>query len=318
MLRASGLSSRSALVLQNHDLLSCGPLARGASLRQWRALRQRYLRSVFFDDLPTFLFSREPRDLLTNLPVLRRAQKVVFWLGTGLIDQLLVSWLVGEAEVIGADPRDFRVMQFHRHGMRGYDILSIAILNPDDLRELAQGVEATPIDVDETRAAWEAVTSPEPDQLVGFCSRSSTQLSLLKSALVTLLRRYPDARTGLNFWDYELLKYCGEVGPRAVRVVGHTMGSNMETPDWPGDSYLFARLRRLGDSRLRHPLVRFSGRLSRIRSAEVSLTDVGSDVLAGRANPVTLNGIDDWVGGVHLDSSAGRVWFHQDGRLTVT
>jgi hypothetical protein len=28
-----------------------------------------------------------------------------------------------------------------------------------------------------------------------------------------------------------------------------------------------------------------------------------------------LNGIDDWVGGVHLDSRAGNVWYHKDGTL---
>ena len=45
------------------------------------------------------------------------------------------------------------------------------------------------------------------------------------------------------------------------------------------------------------------------------LTPFGQRVLDGKANFVAMNGIDDWVFGVHLQSDAGRVWFHRDGEL---
>ena len=48
-----------------------------------------------------------------------------------------------------------------------------------------------------------------------------------------------------------------------------------------------------------------------------TITDAGRAVLNGEANAVALNGIDDWVAGVHLDSKAGRVWFHRDGELVA-
>ena len=28
-----------------------------------------------------------------------------------------------------------------------------------------------------------------------------------------------------------------------------------------------------------------------------------------------MNGIEDWVGGVHLDSRVGDVWYHQDKKI---
>ena len=37
------------------------------------------------------------------------------------------------------------------------------------------------------------------------------------------------------------------------------------------------------------------------------------DLIAGDGSPA--HGIDDWVAGVHLRSEAGRVWFHDEGRL---
>jgi hypothetical protein len=40
----------------------------------------------------------------------------------------------------------------------------------------------------------------------------------------------------------------------------------------------------------------------------VRLTDAGTAVLAGRENAVALNGIDRWLGGVHLEAPPGRPW----------
>lgn len=36
------------------------------------------------------------------------------------------------------------------------------------------------------------------------------------------------------------------------------------------------------------------------RHREVSITEAGREVLAGRADHIQLNGIDRWLGGVHL------------------
>jgi hypothetical protein len=50
-------------------------------------------------------------------------------------------------------------------------------------------------------------------------------------------------------------------------------------------------------------------------NCEVALTEAGEAVLAARANAVELNGIDDWILGVHLDSERGSVWFRKEGTL---
>jgi len=51
-----------------------------------------------------------------------------------------------------------------------------------------------------------------------------------------------------------------------------------------------------------------------MRTCEAEITDIGHAVFEGRENFVKLNGIDDWVLGVHLDSATGRVWYRQDDR----
>jgi hypothetical protein len=52
-----------------------------------------------------------------------------------------------------------------------------------------------------------------------------------------------------------------------------------------------------------------------MRETEAQLTEAGKDVLAGKLNSVTVNGIDDWVCGMHLDSVAGQIWFQRNGIL---
>lgn len=97
-------------------------------------------------------------------------------------------------------------------------------------------------------------------------------------------------------------------------MVGFALGYGFDT-DLVGDLYLFSRLLQLSNADLPHPLVSLSGDPNNVRSWEVVLTDAGEAVLAGRANAVELNGIDDWILGVHLDSKRGSVWYHKEGTL---
>jgi hypothetical protein len=99
-------------------------------------------------------------------------------------------------------------------------------------------------------------------------------------------------------------------------VIGFTMSETLDA-DLVGDAYLYARLLRLGDSDLAQPLVSISGDPASMRTCEVSLTPTGEALLAGRANAIALNGIDEWVLGVHLSSEHGTVWYYEDGTLTA-
>lgn len=47
----------------------------------------------------------------------------------------------------------------------------------------------------------------------------------------------------------------------------------------------------------------------------LALTDAGRAVLAWEANRVALMGFDRWIGGVHLSSEEGRMWWRRDERL---
>jgi len=48
------------------------------------------------------------------------------------------------------------------------------------------------------------------------------------------------------------------------------------------------------------------------RHTGLRLTDAGARVLAGEADHVSLNGVDRWIGGVHLQGDGAR-WRWDDG-----
>jgi hypothetical protein len=83
-----------------------------------------------------------------------------------------------------------------------------------------------------------------------------------------------------------------------------------------GDTTFFVRMRAWADCPV--PLVSLdgSGNISEVARGPASLTDAGRAVLAGRGDAIRLNGIDRWIGGVHLvGADADWRWDHSAGRV---
>ena len=171
--------------------------------------------------------------------------------------------------------------------------------------------------LEDYRAAWRALTSEDPTGFERFAIERPGANTWLKNAMQLMLRRFPDARTGLSYWDSVLLKYVRSHGPRAARIIGYTMGENWDDGDLTGDGYLFGRLLRLGDERLTKPLVHLTGDKKSMRNTEITLTPFGESVLDGQVSNYPTNPIEDWAGGVKLSSSAGTVWFNDGGRIVT-
>src|SRR5262245_4703059 len=299
-------------VLIHHDLLSCGPLPGLDSLEHWRDVREGYLRSLDIEG-PNLVFADQDRDVLTRHESLRSARTITLWVGTGLAEQLMLVWVVALLRRLEVDAGKCRVVQFSLD--RKHEVVAVGVLDPLRFKEHPQPTGLDESTVQEAMAAWKGVTAPEPDALLAFLADRQHSLLFLHRALSSLLHHYPDLSTGVNAWEYQLLRYVRDEGPKATRAIGYTMGHDMDFPERMADSYLFQRLHHLGNSALPRPLLTLSGDTKQMRGTEVRLTQHGEAILAGKGNAVEWNGIDDWVGGVHLDSRNGRVWFHRDETL---
>ena len=226
----------------------------------------------------------------------------------------MLTWVVEWLRLLGVELANFRAVQFShtaratRNCRRRY---------PEAVRVPAHPPSAA-LDqaaLRELSAAWAAVTAPTPEPLLSFLREGEHPLPFLRRSFFALLNRYPNRQTGVNAWEHELLRFTRDRGPKATSVIGYTMAHDMDSPDWMDDSYLFRRLQRLADPALPHPVLELTGDGDSMRGTDVRLTERGLEVLAGRGNFVEWNGIDDWVGGVHLNSKGGQVWFHDKQTL---
>ena len=298
-------------LLVNEDVLSCGPLPPFRSIEEWVRLREAYWDSIAPDEEP-HAFNR---DLLANAQALRELDSIVVWVGTGVAEQLLLAWMVQLLELVGSQAR-LHVIQFTHTGKHNFDAWGLGLLKPEAFKNHPPAKPVSAEMLVELERLWDRVTSPDPAGLLAVLSEETTHLPHSRAGLKRLILRYPDYQTGLGRWESELLIRTKEKGPRATRVIGDVMGLNFDA-DLMGDHNLFARLRQLASPDLACPLVTLSGDPYDMRKCQVALTDAGEAVLAARANAVELNGIDDWILGVHLDSESGSVWYHKEGTLVT-
>jgi hypothetical protein len=254
---------------------------------------------------------------------LQSSDEIVLWLGTELADQIALAWLPAFVRALDAQNPRMRIVQFEHGSRDDQEVLSVAMLDPKEVAAHAPPVLLTPEDLTELDTVWRALTSPEPDALIAYLGAPSGRFPLLGRALREGLARYPDTASGVNRWEARLLYNVERVGPKSVRVIAHALADSFheldaETGgrDQVGDAWLYARMVRLADPSLRQPVLEIDGSPTEYRESEVRLTPFGKRVLDGKANVVDVNGIDDWVFGVHLQADAGRVWFHRDGGLS--
>lgn len=305
-------------IYEQRDNLSHGPLAPLNDPGHWQSLRRAFWQQIpgsapvnsGDDPDPSALYHR----LVSDRKRVRSAERLFLWLGSTLAEQLMLAWLLKVFKKLEVGTEGLRLLGLRPR--QGKIDRSIGILNCELLKELTQWRRPNTDELGAYKTAWHAVSSPSPDVLIDFCALDMPQASPGVEALRAYMTHYPAVGSGLNTGDKSILENC-DVRPRkAARIVASTLVNMRQTPDWPGDVYLFERLKRLGDRRLSHPLIKIIGTGASMRHTEVVITATGCSVLEGEASFVELNGIDDWVGGVHLSSREGTLWFY-DGETVV-
>jgi hypothetical protein len=290
------------LVVGLHDPLSCGPLPHTTSLVEWASVRKQFWTEVIGED------PLEPVGILPDQEVLRSAQRITIWLGNGLSDQLALPWLWWLLDLLSVSSERVRVIQFPLDFAPRHRTPSLGMLSPELILQHPSARHLEADEANELRIAWSAITDPDPTALSAVVDQGR---SYLRQCLSRLAWRYPHSSTGLNFWERALLQNVEQHGPKAAYVVGHTLAGPGWDADPIGDGWLLWRLRRL--STLPVPLVRLLGDLDTLRGTRVELLPAGSKVLEGATNLLDVNPIDDWVGGVHLDSRTGGTWVTSAG-----
>jgi hypothetical protein len=269
LIRAAGVEGE---VVPWRDILHDGPVPTGLPLPELSGVRARWIASL--DD------GFDPGTVADGFAARDRALvdargEVVLWFEHDLYDQLQ---LIQVLDALGA------------HG-------PLTLINPAEylgsatpgrLAELfAERRSVTPAQRALARAAWAAFRDPDPRSIERLGDTSA--LPHLRAALRRHLEQFPHVRDGLSRSERQMLEAIE--GGAATWREAFAEHNRREDPVWLGDSSFLWYARAL--ARGPRPLLRLDGEA-------VSLTATGRDVLAGRADAVHENGIDRWLGGVHL------------------
>lgn len=298
-------------LLIDQDVLSCGPTPPLTDTTAWTRLRHEYWNNIVPGNAGENLPSRF--NLVQNAKRLAEAERVHIWAATGVSEQLFVAFVVNLMRMVGGDLDKLALLQFE--SIDGRRVIGLGELDESQLRSHAEPALLSTDAAQQYLNAWHALTSPEPNELANFAREHPDANRWLRLAMPLMSRRFPDRRSGLTYWDHELLTRVAKRGPAVSHIIGFTMAETFDQGDLVGDWYLFGRLLLLGSARNPQPLITLSGDQQSIRNTEAVITPFGEEVLKGTASNYPANPIDDWAAGVRLSSADGQLWFNDGGRL---
>jgi hypothetical protein len=300
-------------LLVQRDVLSWGPAPKCASVQDWKQIRMDYIRGLF-PAYPDIDLNNLKTDLLYNENRLNEVDFIYIWAGIGLEDQLLILFVVYLFELVGGDPKKIKLVRYETFPDGSMPMYAMDFLDPIQMRVHPEPISLTQEQIEYYQAGWAALTSDTPLPLMQFISSSQPWNKHLTSALHYLLRRYPRAESGLDYWDTQILTHVGKRNRLMVKIIRKVWGRDFDG-DMLAEFHLLNKIAQLASSELPEPLLKISGAQTSYRDTKVALTKFGLAVQNGEASFYPTNPIDKWVGGVHLSSATGNLWFYKDGQV---
>jgi len=289
------------------EALVCGPAPGDLSEVEFRRVRARHLADAYGVELEKC--QNELREQEEALSRFSDHEEVVLWFECDLFCEIqliyLLDWFahrdLGQTKLSLICIAEFPGVEVF-HGLGQLNEAQLASLFPQ-----RQSVTAAQLQLGSK--AWAAYSSSNPKKIESLLESDLAALPFLKSALVKHLRRFPSTDNGL-----------GRIGNVSLELVAKGYGNFKSLfpafirrePEYGfGDAQLYLELKRLTNAMA--PLLKLSSGSGRakIDAAQMLLssfeiTEHGKAVLAGDQDFVASNGIDHWLGGVHLEGNEAQ------------
>jgi hypothetical protein len=279
------------------DLMYEGPAPAGLTDAEWWDTRSRFHSECF--DLTLAETGQTVRAFEDSLNIIPRHDETVLWMDHRLSDQLILILLLERFYRLYRGRSSLSLICVRQYpGMENF--VGLGQLTAEQLASLAD--TRSPVSEAEfilARAAWNAFTSSVPTDIELVIAGDTSALPFLAPALSRHLEQFPSVENGLSRTEQQALSVLRNRGPLPALPLFFAV-QKMEDPLFMGDTSFFAILRELASAKF--PLVRLESHVGL-----VTLTEIGSRVLDLRDDPVHLNGIERWLGGVHL-TGADAVW----------
>ena len=298
------------------ESLVTGPTPAGVAGNEWRNVRAQHLSKAYGADLQEC--ERGLLDQEKKLSSSAEHEEVILWFEHDLFCQTnllyLLNWFAQEDTgstklsliCIGAFPG--------KENFRG-----LGELNAEQMASLFPGrQQVTSSQFKLAELAWQAYCSPDPAE-IEKAVQTADLLPLLGPALRAHLRRFPSTKNGLGSIENKGLELIH--GGSKTFMDLFTRFGDAEPIYGLGDAQFWLAVQRLSGGR--QPLIRIEngnsggGQLTPdiVHNAEFELTEPGKAVLRADTDFVELNGIDLWLGGVHL--SPDNLWRWDESSATL-
>jgi hypothetical protein len=283
-IRAAGVEGA---ILPWRDVLHEGPVPAGLPLPRLSEVRADFIATRGWAAAAEARRSFAERD--RTLAAAVGEDEVVLWFEHDLYDQLqliqLLDWF--------ADRPHPRLTLINPHEYLG----ALTTARLDELFQARQPVTEAQLALG--RWAWDAFRTDDPRHLETVVyADDAGDLPHLPEAMFRLLEEYPAVGTGLSRTEEQILATFA-TGPRTLAEAYPAAHHRLEEAVWMGDATWMTYVDRL--TRGAQPLLAYEGDAAGPMQQRVArITDMGREVLDGKTDLVWINGIDRWIGGVHL------------------
>jgi hypothetical protein len=241
-----------------------------------------------------------------------RDGEYVLWFEADLYDQLQLIQILARLHELAVPPERITLICIGEHlGVAHFG--GLGELSSEQLAQLPEtsATTLTTQALEHATHAWAALRAPEPSGLNRIAATASPELRFLAEAFDRLSREYPSTRDGLSLTERRILAAITEGAATAGEAFVRT-GAREARP-FLGDTWCFDRMARLAHA----PTPLLEKATSKIdRHTRLRLTEAGRQVLDGHIDHVALNGVERWIGGVHLSGREVR-WRWDEGTESI-
>jgi hypothetical protein len=295
-------------VLPWRDVLHEGPVP-DVPDAELRRIRARFLTGEVAGEIGTLReLERRDRTLAEH-----REGEYVLWFEADLYDQLQIVQILAMLSVLRVPAERVTLICIGEH-VGSAHFGGLGELSSEQLALLPETAATvlTAAALEHAARAWAALRAPDPAGLRAIAATPSADLRFLGEAFDRLGREYPSTRDGLSLTERRILAAVAEGAPDAGAAF--VRAAAREPRPFLGDTWCYDRMTRMAAAP--EPLLASEPPAPVTRHTRVRLTATGRRVLEGGADHVALNGIDRWVGGVHLRGRAVP-WRWDDGTEAV-
>ena len=298
------------------DPLYEGPVP-SVSLDQLANIRGKYLaqsgRGPYDNALAAFRYRNQ------SLRKFRKYNKVILWFDHNLSGQLQLTQVLNWFSQQTMGDTELRLVCTDRFpGVFKYQ--GLYMLKPKQLQLL--GIHPAPVmqhQMDAASLFWAIFTSENPKDLQSLLATSFETLPYLKDALLRLLDEYPGSINGLSKTQQNIIM-ATNMGYHRVDTIYEILKRKEDRHFLSIASFLHAanQLSSAHEPAItaKKGKVLYEGRQARIEQKlsrmSLFITPVGKNVMFQHEDWIEHNGIDRWVGGVHI--SEGNIWRRSTSR----